>query len=167
MPNSFYATDGQLGVNLAGTWTTATAFPLGSERIGSNGGRWKYVISSGAITSCDVVHIDTGGVAVQISSANVFNAGQIGVAMSSAAASRTCGWVALDGSGLRVNVLTGCAANVPLYTTDNAGVLDDATASLSHFQIQGWILGASNSAAATANQVLAIAQGGVIRRPAV
>ena len=163
MANAFFATDGQIGVALT-QWTTATAFALGSERVGSNGGRWKYVVAASAISSCDCVHVGSGGTADPISSANVFLAGQTAVAMSSAS-SGLCGWVALDGSGLRVNVLTGCAANVPLYTTDNAGVLDDATASLSHYQIMGYELAASNSAGATANQQLAIAQGGILRRP--
>ncbi len=163
MANAFFATDGNIGVDLI-SWTTATNFPLGTTVAGNNGGSWKYVIAGSAISSCDCVHVAPGGTANPISSANVFLAGQAAVAMSSAA-SGLCGWVALDGSGLRVNVLTGCAASVPLYTTDNAGVLDDATASLSHLQIQGYILGASNSAGATANQVLAIQQGGIMRRP--
>jgi hypothetical protein len=47
------------------------------------------------------------------------------------------GWVVLHGSAFRVRFADSCAKNVQLYTTDTAGVVDDATVSTSQYLIAG------------------------------
>jgi hypothetical protein len=64
-------------------------------------------------------------------------------------------WFMLSGAP-KLKVGGSCLPNVPLYTTDTSGVLDDLTASTSQFLVRGIVASETNSGA-TASTVNAIA----------
>ena len=64
------------------------------------------------------------------------------------------GWVVINGSSFKVKFADACAKNVMLYTTDTAGVVDDATASTSQYLIAGlslWTVSGNTASAGLAS----------------
>lgn len=131
-----FVTDGTLGVNLAET-TAGTGpnsdqggkFRLGTRVTASDGSVWVYVHAAEAISQYMCVAIDEDYEARKITKA-LANAGhQVGFAQV-AFSDNDFGWVAvhMPGNG-SVRVLNSCAADVQLYTSGTAGVLDDTSAS--------------------------------------
>lgn len=93
------------------------------ETTATNGGIWVYVNAITAINQYDCVFIDQFGNASQMTKALADTyEGRVGFAQI-AIASASYGWVALNGTNLKVNVLASSAKDVPLYTTATAGVL--------------------------------------------
>jgi hypothetical protein len=122
-----FATSGCVGVDFTATPTTA-GFDLGTRVLGSDGTEWVYVQASGAITQYDAVGIDENYQAAALTKAIADDGHQIGFAQV-AFTDNDYGWVATRGSNISVRVAASCAADVALYTTATAGVLDDTSTS--------------------------------------
>lgn len=143
MANVNFATGGVLQANLGATDLTQR-FPLGARAQGNDGSEWLYVYSTAAITQYFVVYVDSAYQAVPLSLTNAKTAGVLAVAQV-AFATAEYGWVMTRGRPL-VRLAASCADDVPLFTTDTAGVLDDATASLTQFLVHGILADSSASA---------------------
>lgn len=119
-------TTGLLGVNITDTPTSnETGTALGTVVHGTNGDRFMYVLAGGAIAQYAWVGVDETYSATELTITNAAAGHLIGVAQV-AFASGDYGWVQVGGIA-RGNVAASCAADVALYTTTTAGVLDDAT----------------------------------------
>lgn len=141
-------------------------FATGSIVMGSQGGEMVYVKSGAAITKNDTIHVAAGTfIANPITTALAAVAGYVANSPVSCSTSGQYFWAYLSGNWT-VRVAVNCQPSVPLYTTDTAGVLDDATASLSHFQVQGVEVGPglSNSAAGVSS-LSAFAKFPIMKRP--
>ena len=162
---------GMLGGNLS---AADGPTPLSSQGIVTNwynntnyaGGLARYVYAVSAIAFHDALAIDTGGSAVPVSSVQA-SAGwwQFGCADWYLLNSGDYGWVKLTGP-MSPNVLTLCAARVPLFTSGTAGKLDDTGSASSFTLVRGIELivsntGSTNSIAAMANWP-AYAPGGTV-----
>lgn len=149
--------------NLEPTQTNA-----GSQVTDSLGRKRRLVSSAAAgIISAGCLSISSTNVASLMTPALAVEGALIGWVPVSVSCSATGQyfWAILDGP-VTIRVAVSCQPDVPLYTTDTAGVLDDATVSLSQFQIMGVAVdtGSSNSAAAASN-LPATANNPLIRHP--
>lgn len=147
-----YSTSSLAGMTLDGI--EPTQVNLGMELTDSLGRKRRLVASTAtALSPCAVVSITSANVASAITPALAINAAILGVVPQSVSTSATQNFWAILSGPTKVTVAVNCQPNVPLYTTDTAGVLDDATVSLSQFQIMGLEVdtGNSNSAAAASN----------------
>ena len=169
MPSPFF-TSGIVGASPTTTYTGTTTDGAGSPfkllqlEFADDGSKYIFVQANGAITQYSTVWITTAGQAAQITE-TVVNAnpgGRVGFAQS-AFADNEFGWVVLAGSAIRVRFADSCAKGVPLYTTTTAGVLDDATASASQYQIMGVVI--ETVSGNTPSNALASASFPSIRRP--
>lgn len=142
-----YPTSGPAGITLEDFEAKVTQ--LGLEVLDSDGCTRRLVKSGAPIVASDCIVIDSGtNIANSITHALAAGAGLIGVCPFSVSCS-TSGqyfWAVMNGPA-KVRVAASCQPNVPLYTTDTAGVLDDSTISLTGFQVMGAMLnnGVSNS----------------------
>lgn len=139
-----------IGVNTADvnsdiTKAGGSGFGLNNRWADNAGGEWHFVKASIAFTLGDTVWIKATGSAVPITDAFARTPGRIGTAQV-AFTIDYYGWVKTFGS-VTLRGGADCNANVPLYTSGTAGVLDDATASTSHFQVLGVISSQSASGA--------------------
>lgn len=132
------------------TLTEGKGFALGTRTKDENGADWCFVKAAAAITQYDTVHIDEGYLANAITKALADDAGQVGFAQV-AFASGEYGWVMISNGEPTVRAAGSALPNVPLWTSDTAGVLTSNAASASHFPIFGVTLAASGSAGATEN----------------
>lgn len=122
-----------LGVNLTDTpATNDSGHALGTVTTGSDGTRWMYVHANGAISAYATVLIDQSFEAVAITTtlatSGAANSGnRVGIAQV-AFADNDYGWVAIAGTNIKITTSTSALANVALYTTTSAGILDDSSA---------------------------------------
>jgi hypothetical protein len=116
-------TSGLLGVNLTDTPDTAV-HTLGTVVDTTDGGSYVYVQANGAIAQYAAVGVDEDFQAAELTKAMADDGWNIGFAQA-AFADNDYGWVALRGSNINCKVAISCAADVALYTTGTAGVLDD------------------------------------------
>jgi len=150
--------DGTIGVDLtrqvAGTSTDGAnaEFTLGSHHAGSDNSTWVYVQAGAAITAFDCVAIDENYQAVAATKA-LIDAGHTPGFAQAAFDDNDLGWVATKGSNISCRVGISCAADVQLYTTSTAGVLDDTAASQT--AIRGVVAVAANTSAVAAVEVIA------------
>jgi hypothetical protein len=145
-----FSTSNVIGVRLASTVTTAE-HALGTKTNGTDGTEWTYVQANGAITQYDAVGIDEDYQAAALTKAMADDGWIIGFAQV-AFADNDYGWVATKGSNIRTRLAINCAADVALYTTGTAGVLDDA--STSQTKIDG-VVSTSTITAATNAEIIA------------
>jgi hypothetical protein len=129
MAKSFYMTDGSIGISFDADATTTPQFTTGEVHAGTNSSEWVYVQASSAVAVNDCVALTTtaAGVvqAAPVTKALADDGAPLAVAPV-AIPSGSYAWVARRfGSGISVNVLANCVADVPLYTTATAGKLDD------------------------------------------
>lgn len=166
MANPF-VTDGTLGVRLNAIDVSLAAAPLpfrtGQTVMANDGSEWMYVSSTAAITRHSALWIDATFGAAMITPTLATQYGIFGRAEVSLSTSGQHFWAQLNGL-MVVRVAAALAINVPIYTTDTAGVLDDATVSLSQFQIWGLVAQGSNSAGG-AGVVSMYASWPVVRNP--
>lgn len=159
-----YNTTPTIGINFSDVGSNPTQV-TGVLIDGTDDQTWQYVYAGSALTNGSAVHIGLSNTAQPLTPALAVTAGDIGFSQATMAAGQH-GWVARKGRNLNIMTLTGCAASVALWTTDTAGVLDDAVNTLSQYQVMGTILYNSNSAGAT-TAVLGAAQAmPIIRRGA-
>lgn len=153
-----YISDGTIGIDLtaktAGTTTDGenAIFSLGHRVAGTDNSEWVYVQAGGAITQYDAVAIDENYQAVALTSALALAGHMIGFAQV-AFSDNDLGWVALEGSNITARIAGSCAADVQLYTSATAGVLDDTSAGV---LIRGVVAVTTNSTtAASTSEVIA------------
>ena len=128
---------------VAGTTTDGAGAPfaLCQQELANDGNTYIFVQANGAITQYSTVWITTAGQAASVTDTVIGTnpGGRPGFAQV-AFADNEFGWVVLQGCAFRIKFADACAKAVPLYTTATAGVLDDATASASQFQVMGVII---------------------------
>ncbi len=153
------------GVTLDGLETNGMA--LGTELTDNLGRKRRLVASGAALSPCFCVSITGANIASALTPTLAINAALIGWVPQSVSCSLTAQnfWAIMNGP-VPIRVAASCQPNVPLYTTDTAGVLDDASVSLSQYQVWGVAVdtGSSNSAAAASN-LPATASYPMIRHP--
>jgi len=120
------STSGIIGVALGDVSPTAT-FQVGTVVNLDDGGQAMFVQAASDISQFAAVSVRSDDTAVPITTTNAANSKKVAFAQTSIASAQY-GWVQLGGV-VRVNLLTACAPNVPLFTTATAGCLDDATVS--------------------------------------
>lgn len=152
------------GLTLDGIEPTQTNTGL---EVTDNEGRQRRLVTSVAnIIPCGCVAINSSNAATLMTPALAITAALVGWAPVSVSISATGQyfWAILNGP-VRIRVAASCVNNIPLYTTDTAGVLDDATVSLSQFQVMGVELNGGSNSAAGASNILAVANNPLIRNP--
>ena len=145
-----YAIDGKIGVNLTENDATATALGIspGTEVTADNG-KWIRVIAGAALTTGDAVIVAASGTASLLTNA-LARAGTGRIAWAqNVVGSGNFGWAQMTGP-ISIRASASCLPISALYTSDTAGVLDDASASLSQIQIEGVTVNATNGAGNTA-----------------
>lgn len=113
--------------------STDAKFALGT-RARSKDAEYMYVRAEGTITQYDAVAIDENYDAVALTKALADVGHTIGFAQV-AFTDEDYGWVALMGRNINCRLASACVADVALFTTGSAGVLDDI--STSQTKIQG------------------------------
>lgn len=149
-----YVNDGMIGTDLtalvAGTTTNGEGAPfaLGTRVRATDGQEYVFVQAGEAITQYMYVCIDEDFQAVKGTKALVDAGHQVAFAQV-AFSDNDFGWVATRGANLTGRVLGSCVADVALYTSGTAGVLDDS--STSQTKVDGVVLIATNATATAAN----------------
>lgn len=106
--------------------TTDARFAVGTVVDAENGSKFMYVQASTTIGQFDVVGVDEDYKANPLSSTMAAAGYTIGAAQIAVPISEYF-WLALQGRGnVNIKVASSCAADVALYTTTTAGVLDDS-----------------------------------------
>lgn len=95
----------------------------------SDGGQAMYVHAAEAISKGHVVTVDENGEASKITTASAVTGHRIGIAADVLFADNEFGWVRIRGTNFNILAAASCAADVLLYTTGTAGVLDDTSTS--------------------------------------
>ncbi len=147
-----YTTAPLAGVRLDSTTEAAEHAP-GTRIAGSDGTEWVYVQAGGAIARYDYVTVDETFQAAAGTKKAVDDGHEIAIAQT-AFADDAYGWVATRGQGkaLKLNVLANCAADAALYTSAQAGKLDDD--STSQTRVEGVVITAANDGALAARQAI-------------
>lgn len=147
-----FPTTGMAGVSLstttAGTTTDGVGakFELGTLVEANDGSRWMYVQAGAAITQYRTVAIDENAQAVHITTALAAAGHGVGFAQV-AFADNDFGWVCVHATGnISIRLAASCAADVQLYTTATAGILDDTSASVTLIRGVVAVVAASNTA---------------------
>ncbi len=163
-----YVTDGKIGIDLTATYasTSAGSISFMPARPGdmvrtNNGASYIFARAASDITPFSVVAFSTfadSSLSSDATRAPILQAcptllaslapggaqGNAMLAISQVSiASSYYGWLARDGTALRVNAAALCNPKVPLYATATAGVIDDATVS------SGYIAGITLNTSAT------------------
>lgn len=133
--------------------------------VNADNGIWTRCIAGTAITTGNALHVAASGTANPITAALAITAGRFAVAPI-AVSTGSSFWAQRSGSIASLNVLGSCATGVPLYTSDTAGALDDATASASHYQVQSVQINSTVSGATATSMPATVAGFLTIRRPA-
>lgn len=158
-----YVTDGQLGIDLtrvtAGTTTDGedSEFTLGTTAKGTDGQEYVYVQAGAAIsTTTDepyALAIDENYQAVKLTKALVQAGHAVAWAPEQIIADNAFFWAIKRGSNFNIKVGVSCAADISLYTTATAGVLDD-TSGGSHVVVQGVVIVTAASTSASAGSTV-------------
>lgn len=135
-----YVLDGTIGVNpsavLAGTGSSSNEgnqFKLGQRVRMNDGQELMYVHASAAVVLYDAVGVDENFEAAPLTKAMADDAWVVGFSQVTVADNEFF-WLHMEGSNITARVATSCAADVALYTTSNAGILDDTSASQTKIQ---------------------------------
>lgn len=113
---------------------TDQKFALGDFAM-TKDGMFQYVQANGAIAVYDAVKVDDDGQAAALTT-TISGAEPTAVGLAQVAlADNEYGWVFRgmgggSGKGIKANLAANCAADVKLYTTATAGVLDDTATDL-------------------------------------
>ena len=149
MTNTFFATDGKAGVDIA-TPSSVAGFNLGEKVHCNDGTIFHYAKAISAISQNYWVGIDEAHNASLLTKGIADDGWNIGVAPTTFAAN-DYGWFTMVGTH-NGRVAASCAADVPLYTTAVAGVLDDA--STGQTKIDGVVAVTAVTAAAATECIL-------------
>ncbi len=153
MPNTNYLIGGLLNAKI-GEVNTTPDHAVGTRAEGNNGSEWMFVgPATAAIAQYNVVWINGTFVPANLTPTLVKTAGFVGFAQVAFATS-DYGWVMLSGKPT-INCPVNTNGGVPLYTSDTAGFLDDATVSASQMQIFGVVLTVSNGSTTAGTAIAA------------
>jgi len=119
-------TSSVIGVDL-NNYSSTALFAKGPSVVGTDGSMFEYCNTLSAIAQYALVAIDGANDASGATTTLAATENRLGVAQISIAVS-CYGWIQRQGK-LMVKGATDCAANVLLFTTATAGVVDDATVS--------------------------------------
>lgn len=160
------AQHGLIGVDVSNVNSDITKAGGGGHGVNNryadnDGGEWQFVKASAAFTLGDCVWIKGSGSGSPITFALASKPGKIGFAQV-AFTIDYYGWVKTQGA-VTMRGGAACNANVALYTSATAGVLDDATLSTSAFQILGVV--ASTSASGAGETMTGYANYPMVLRP--
>ena len=133
-----YVTDGRLGVTLTTVDSSARSdgsggpqFTLGDTRKGNDGQEYVYVQAAEAISSTTnepyALSIDENYQASKLTKAAVLAGHAVAWAPQVAIADNDYFWAIKRGSNFNIKVGVSCAADITLWTTATAGVLDDTS----------------------------------------
>lgn len=134
MVNTWFATDGRLGVDFANVTSSANValgaptFKLGTIVKGNNASEWMYVYASAAAVPGGVVAIQASGTASPLLVAAARTGAAIGFSQMTAAAGDYW-WVALEGNGILVASTGAASASNVLFTSGTGGKLTTTAAS--------------------------------------
>lgn len=129
------------------TVDTVKQFPLGLEKDGIDGNTYVYVEADEALAQYAACRLLEDGGADELTTTNSGAVPTQVVVPQVAIASGSFGWAVAKGLSFSVLGAASCAADVKLYTTATAGVVDDAATDL----IQGLRLNETLTGAAAAN----------------
>lgn len=150
---------GLIGANVdrvtSGTTTDGEGkeFALGTRATGPLGQEFMYVQAGAAISTTTkqpfCLAVDELGQALKVTKVLASAGHRIGFAPRQIISDNDFFWARMRGSGVDVKVAVSCAADVNLWTTATAGVLDD-TSGASHVAVLGVkiVVAASTSASA-------------------
>lgn len=140
-----------IGVDTANP-SSASNHKLGELAVGGDGTEWVYVqcASAQAITQYDTVTIDENYEASPVLPAALDDGHAIGFAQA-AFTKNQFGWVAKRGSNIKARFAANVNADVELYATSTAGVLDDAVTTATDL-IKGVVAVTGSSTTAVTNQ---------------
>lgn len=119
---------GRLGVKYATIDGSNPVHNLGERDFGEHGTEWMYVKATAAIKQHHCVGIDENWKASSVTKAIADDGWEVGFAQSAITKGYHF-WACLQGSDIKCRVLKAAAADVKLYTTSTAGVLDDTSTS--------------------------------------
>ncbi len=155
-----YLTDGMIGVDLtattAGTSTDGAGaeFTLGLTRRGTDDTLWCYVQAGAAVAQYAAAGLDENFQMVEITS-TLARTGLTPAFPQVAFDDNDFGWVALNAGGsISVKLAASCAADVQLYTTATAGVLDDTATSTASL-VRGVVTIAASTSQASTREIIA------------
>lgn len=133
-----YSVDGRVGIDFTGVSSTFSD-TLGNTYGASDSSQLIYVKAASAIPfASSYVTINEDFEAIAGTKAAVDDGHQVGIAPASAIASGQYFYAYLRGHP-NLRVATLCAADVPLFTTATAGLLDD-TSTTAQTKIDGLVL---------------------------
>lgn len=147
-----YALSGKLGIDFS-TPTTTRDFALGTEVEGSDGNTYRYVQANGALDIGALCAIAETG---EISEATTTTSGVVPTQYAFpqvAFADDEYGWAVTRGENFLVLAAASCAADVKLYTSATAGVVDDSSTShdlLDGLRLNTAVGGSADAVSATA-----------------
>lgn len=154
-----YVTSGEIGIDLsdvtAGTTTDGAnaKFTLGQRVTGTDGQEYIYVQAGAAISTTTkqpfALAVDENFQAVKITKALASAGHMVAFAPQQIISDNDFFWAITKGTNFNIKVGVSCAADVNLWTTATAGVLDD-TSGGSHVAVLGVkiVVAASTSASA-------------------
>lgn len=158
-----YAVNGMLGVDTtrvtAGTTTDGedAEFTLGQCVIGTDGQEYVYVQAGAEIsTTTDepfALAVDENFQAVKLTKALALVGHMIAWAPEQIIADNAFFWAIKKGTNFNIKVGVSCAADIALWTTATAGVLDD-TSGGSHVKVQGVVIVTAASTSASAGSTV-------------
>lgn len=147
-----FNTSSKIGANFNAS-TTSPTFGLGDVAHGTNDSMFTYVEFSGAVTTGQIVVINTAGTATRCLTSGGQNALNSIVGFPQyAASSGEFGWVAQKGNSLYVSSSGTISPSGVLYVAVTSGLIHTTSASST---LTGVVILAAGSASATANPVLA------------
>lgn len=154
-----FINDGMIGTNVTTTYTGTTTdgenapFALGTRRRGTDGTEYVFVQAGAAISTTTsqpfFLAVDENYQAVKITKALAGAGHLVAVAPQVIISDNDFFWAITRGTNFNCKVAVSCAADVNLWTTATAGVLDD-TSGASHVVVLGAkiVVAASTSASA-------------------
>lgn len=131
---------------------TVKEFPLGTEKDATDGNTYVYIEADADIDQYAACRLLEDGGSDELTTTNSGAVPTQVVVPQVALASGEFGWAVAKGLSFSVLAAASCAADVKVYTTATAGVVDDAATDL----IQGLRLNATNGGATAAVNATAV-----------
>lgn len=131
---------------------TVKQFPLGTEKSATDGNTYVYIEADEAIDAYAACRLLEDGGSDELTTTNSGAVPTQVVVPQQAIASGSFGWAVAKGLSFSVLAAASCAADVKVYTTATAGVVDDAATDL----IQGLRLNAANGGTQAAVNATAV-----------
>lgn len=155
--------NGPIGANpdrvTSGTTTDGEGaeFKLGTRAYGPDGIEYMYVQAGAEISTATTqpftLAIDENYQAVKITKALAIAGHRVGFAPQQIISDNDFFWAILSGSNFNIKVAVSCAADITLWTTATAGVLDD-TSGATHVAVFGVVLVVAASTSASAGSTV-------------